>query len=233
MQAIILAGGFGTRLSKAIGGAPKSLAPILGRPFLWYLTQYLKSQGINEIHISVHYKADEIIEKFKGEEGIFFHQEYEPLGTGGAILYNLSFITTKEVLIFNGDVFTNLSISDFVKFHKHNGYRFTISAVKLQNPSRFGILEINSQNYITHFVEKSPTAQNAFINSGVYIANTKALHDDLMKLESEKFSIEKDFFEGNKNLTAFKNESYFIDIGVEEDYKRGQLEIPSILFNIL
>lgn len=229
MEAIILAGGFGTRLKNILPETPKILAPIDGKPMLWYLINNLQKQSINKIHISLFYKSEEIVNTFKNESGLHFHIEDEPLGTGGAILYNLNFIQSSEVLIFNGDVFTDINLNDFILFHKQNNYEFTISATKLKDASRFGALKIDSQNIITEFVEKSIHAKNVYINSGVYIANVNVLKNKLQALQKVAFSIEKDFFEGNNNLTAYRNKNYFIDIGTPEDYKKAQTEIPKCL----
>lgn len=226
LSAIILAGGFGTRLKSVVSEVPKPLAPISNLPFLFFLIKYLKQQGVNKIYLSLHHMADQIINAFKDEAGVFFNIELEPLGTGGAILHNLNFIESENIIILNGDSLTTTNIKNMLLFHKQNNSNFTISAVKVENCARFGTLEINENNFITTFYEKKSINEKGFINSGMYIANTKFLLQSLQNINKTSFSIEKEFFENNNNLMAFKNETYFIDIGIPEDYIKAQTEIP-------
>ena len=229
LKAIILAGGFGTRLQSVVKDLPKPLAPINEKPFLFYLIKYLKQEGIKEIHLSIHYLAEKIIEAFKDEDGIYFHVEKKPLGTGGAILNVLNHVNSSHVLILNGDSFGKVNIMEMLNFHNKKNSKFTISAVEMQNTERFGRLEINKKDRITGFIEKTPNAGKGYINTGIYIANTKELKKDLEIINKQYFSLEKDFLEINKDLFAFKNQAYFIDIGIPEDYERAKIEIPDKL----
>lgn len=225
LEAIILSGGFGTRLKSVLNNVPKPMAPIDGKPFLFYLVKHLKQQGIQKIHLSLHHMAESIIQEFENEEGISFFTEDVPLGTGGAILRNLDFIKSENVLILNGDTFNEININQMLNFHVSHENKFTIGAIKVPNASRFGLLELEN-NRIINFKEKSSEPCEGLINSGLYIANTNFLKEILKTVGKKSFSIEQDFFHHNKELSAFQSSVYFIDIGIPEDYKKAQSEIP-------
>lgn len=221
-----MAGGFGTRLKGFLGDTPKPLAPVNGKPFLRYLVKNLKEQGISKIHLSLYHMAEKIIEEFKGEAGIEFHIEDAPLGTGGAVLFNLQFIKSPHVLIVNGDVICSISIEQMLQFHLQEQSIFTIATTNYKNPERFGTLTIDQSFNITQFKEKQ-LLKSGYINCGIYIADTSILTHSLIKLNKQVFSLEFDFFMQNRiKLMAFKSEASFIDIGVIEDYKKVQNFMP-------
>jgi NDP-sugar pyrophosphorylase family protein len=225
-EAIVLAGGLGTRLKSIIAEVPKPLAPINGKSFLSYLIANLKKQGISKIHLSIHHLAEKIIETFKEEEGLEFHLEEDLLGTGGAIRFNLQFVKSENIFVFNGDVMSSTNLFEMQNFHLKHESQFTISATSVEDVSRFGSLQILENGKIANFGEKALEGKG-FINSGIYLANAKFLNEELCKIQKNSFSIEKDFFEGNKNLLAFKNEGYFFDIGTPKDYLDFQEKVKS------
>lgn len=228
LEAIILAGGLGTRLKSEIFDVPKPMAPIADRPFLFYLIDYLRKQEVGKIHLSLYYKAEEIINKVEGKSRIQYNVEKEPLGTGGAILHNLQFVNSKHIVIVNGDVFCNLNLSQMFNFHLFNNSKFTIAAVKIKNVERFGVMKLNKQSKIIKFTEKQK-CKTGYINAGFYIAEVKYLKHQLEKIQKTQFSLEKDFFENNSDVYAFKTDEYFIDIGTPEDYKKAQKELIKFL----
>lgn len=227
MEAIILAGGLGTRLRSKVKHIPKSLAPIQSRPFLEYLLDHLIAYGINRIVFSVGYKADHISDYFKhsykGCE-IVYATEEKPLGTGGAIKNAMKLVTNDEVLVANGD---SLFLTDLTKlFNTHRAANADVTfALKLmKNIKRYGTLKMNEDNRITHFYEKKPTKEG-LINTGTYIFNTTAF---LKQNLPEVFSIEKDFFEQKLEKLTFighPSSGYFLDIGIPVDFKKAQHEI--------
>ena len=224
--AIILAGGFGTRLQTLVSDVPKPLAPINGHPFLSYQMNYLKHFGIKKIILSVGYLSEKIIEFYGSEfDGLQINYvvENEPLGTGGGIRLGLEQCEDEYALVLNGDSFFDVDISEFFRLHVNELSQFSLALRKVENASRYGAIETDTNNRIISFKEKADEKKSGYINGGVYILNKK-MYLDTNPL-STNFSIEKDFFEkqhGKIIIKGFEFTGYFIDIGVPEDYKQAQ-----------
>lgn len=214
MQAIILAGGFGTRLKSVVQDLPKPMALINGKPFLEYIFKYLKKQGIKEVILSVFYKKEVIKEYFKDSfDGIniIYNEEKEPLGTGGAIKDALKFVND-EVYVLNGDTFFDIDLKKmFLKESK-----ICIALKQMQEFDRYGAVNIDKFSYISSFEEKAYKKQG-LINGGIYLLK-KDLFDDFSLID--KFSFEKFLQENCKTLKIQTKvfDDYFIDIGIPEDY---------------
>lgn len=228
MKAIILAGGFGSRLKSVIKDTPKPMADINGTPFLSLLIQDLRRFGINEVIICVHHLKEQIINYFGNNflgVKINYSIEETPLGTGGAILNAvLSFNLTEPFLVLNGDSFVKVDYNDFI--NKSKTADLGIVVRHKENASRSGVIKLSGDK-ITAFAEKDPAYKSGYINAGVYFINPLIFKE--FKLP-KSFSIETDFFAeniANINAVAFKSDDYFIDIGVPEDYKRAVLELKN------
>lgn len=225
-EAIILAGGLGTRLRESVPDLPKCMAPVAGRPFLFYVINYLRSQGINSFIFSLGYKHEVIEEYLAKEFATLTYQtviEQEPLGTGGAIQLALQKATTDHVIVTNGDTLYKANIKQLSLFHVMAGAICTLGLKPMQKFDRYGVVEINENDTITSFKEKQ-FYQKGLINGGVYVLDKKLF---LAKGFAEKFSFEKDFLEKevvNKTLEGVVQHNYFIDIGIPEDYNRAQQE---------
>ncbi|MBF7068204.1 D-glycero-D-manno-heptose 1-phosphate guanosyltransferase [Campylobacter volucris] len=216
MQAIILAGGFGTRLKSVVQDLPKPMAPINDKPFLEYIFKYLKKQGIKEVILSVFYKKEVIKEYFKDSfDGIniIYNEEKEPLGTGGAIKDALKFVND-EVYVLNGDTFFDIDLKKM--FLKES--RICIALKQMQEFDRYGAVNIDKFGYISSFEEKAYKKQG-LINGGIYLLK-KDLFDDFSLMD--KFSFEEFLQENCKTLKIQTQvfDDYFIDIGIPEDYER-------------
>ncbi|EPT6722512.1 D-glycero-D-manno-heptose 1-phosphate guanosyltransferase [Campylobacter coli] len=215
MQAIVLAGGLGTRLRSVVQDLPKPMAPINGKPFLAFVLEYLKKQGITEIILSVSYKYELIQEYFKDEfHGMKIHYniEKELLGTGGAIKDALKLVKN-EVYVVNGDTFFDIDLKKLVL----NGSKICIALKQMQNFDRYGTVNVDEQGIVTSFEEKVFKKQG-LINGGIYLLK-KDIFDEF-SLE-KKFSFEK-FLQENFELLKIQTQifnDYFIDIGVPQDYK--------------
>ncbi|EOI0230025.1 nucleotidyltransferase family protein [Campylobacter coli] len=215
MQAIVLAGGLGTRLKSVVQDLPKPMAPINGKPFLAFVLEYLKKQGIAEVILSVSYKYELIQEYFKDEfEGmkIRYNVEKELLGTGGAIKDALKLVKN-EVYVVNGDTFFDIDLKKLVL----NGSKICIALKQMQNFDRYGTVNVDDQGIVTSFEEKVFKKQG-LINGGIYLLK-KDIFDNF-DLE-KKFSFEK-FLQENFELLKIQTQifnDYFIDIGVPQDYK--------------
>jgi len=230
-EAIILAGGFGTRLSSLVKDVPKPMANVNGKPFLAYLLGYINKYNIKRVILSVGYKW-EIIRKYFGFRylgmDIVYAIEDKPLGTGGAIKNSLRYAYDTDVLVMNGDTFFKINLDHFFKLHKNNNSLFSIALKKVNNTSRYGTIVLNN-NIIVSFKEKAEDG-NSLINGGVYIINKEFY---LSLADKEVFSLEKDFLETyykSYNFYGFVFDDYFIDIGVPEDYLRAQDEFKELKY---
>ncbi|EAH4473887.1 MULTISPECIES: D-glycero-D-manno-heptose 1-phosphate guanosyltransferase [Campylobacter] len=215
MQAIVLAGGLGTRLRSVVQDLPKPMAPINGKPFLAFVLEHLKKQEITEIILSVSYKYELIQEYFKDEfHGMKIHYniEKELLGTGGAIKDALKLVKN-EVYVVNGDTFFDIDLKKLVL----NGSKICIALKQMQNFDRYGTVNVDEQGIVTSFEEKVFKKQG-LINGGVYLLK-KDIFDEF-SLE-KKFSFEEFLQENYKSLKIQTQifDDYFIDIGIPEDYK--------------
>lgn len=230
-EAIILAGGFGTRLKEVITDLPKPMAPINEIPFLNFLLNFLTCQGITHIVISTGHLSEKITDYYgainnkavyNGTE-ISFSHEKAPLGTGGAIRLALEKCTQENVFVLNGDSFFDFDINHFAVKHKSKKSLFSLALRHVEDASRYGTVVCNETNKITSFKEKNGEKKSGQINAGIYLLNK---NEYLKRTEDLKnFSIEKDFFEKQLNedkLLGFKYDGYFIDIGIPEDYTKAQ-----------
>lgn len=229
-EAIILAGGLGTRLKGVISDIPKPLAPISGKPFLTYLLEYLDTQKLERVVLSVGYKH-EMIEQAFGNQYKNLHIQYsietEPLGTGGAIKLAMDKIVGSEVLILNGDSFIEVNLQEFNTYCKNRNAQFAITLKEMTDFDRYGTVEFDGQKILC-FNEKKPV-KKGWINSGVYF-----LKKDFFETLSfpEKFSFEKEFLEkyySECDFSGYVSNGYFIDIGIPEDYDKAQEELPEII----
>jgi Nucleoside-diphosphate-sugar pyrophosphorylase involved in lipopolysaccharide biosynthesis/translation initiation factor 2B, gamma/epsilon subunits (eIF-2Bgamma/eIF-2Bepsilon) len=231
LEAIILAGGFGTRLQGIVKDIPKPMADINGKPFLSYVMEYLSKQSLNKILLSVGYKYEIIKDyfglKYKNME-IEYIIENKPLGTGGAIKEALKHVQENDVLVLNGDSYFNADLKVMTEFHFAHNSLLTIAVKPMYNFERYGSVLLK-ENRIINFEEKS-FKKHGYINGGIYIMN-KAISNKFAHI-NDFFSFEVDFL--TKILCsllplAFISDEYFIDIGILEDYKKAQRELSSIL----
>lgn len=231
MQAIILVGGFGTRLRALFPDIPKPMAPINGRPFLAYLLDSLQKQGITSVIFPVHYLGAKIQDYFQTQYAgmqLTYIQENEPLGTGGAIVNALSLVKSDEPLfVLNGDTFVKLNYRAMFHQHAQTQSVLTLALRSVSDCSRYGKV-VTDDGYIIEFREKGESGAG-LINAGVYL-----LHPGLFKQYAmpQQFSFEKDFLFPHLDTVkpqSFITDDYFIDIGVPDDYARASRELPLIV----
>jgi D-glycero-alpha-D-manno-heptose 1-phosphate guanylyltransferase len=222
MEAIILAGGLGTRLRAAVPDLPKCLAPVNGRPFLAYLMDYLLDQGVNRFIFSLGYKHEVVtqyLQKHYPSLSLHFSVEDEPLGTGGGIKLACEQVLGEQVLILNGDTLFEADLQALLHFHTSSAAACTLALKPMQHFDRYGLVEIEADNRILAFKEKQPYDEG-LINGGIYALKIKEfLKEDF----PEKFSFERDFLErfcSTKRFYGMVQDNYFIDIGIPEDYRR-------------
>ena len=223
-EAIILAGGFGTRLKDAIPDLPKCMAPVNGRPFLFYVINYLRSQGIEKFIFSLGYKHEVIEAYLHAEFSTLDYQnliEKEPLGTGGAILASCYKTSEQTVLVVNGDTIFKVDLGTAYADHIKHDSDCTLILKPMENFDRYGVVELNDDDSIKSFEEKK-FYKSGLINGGIYFLNTEQF---LAEELPGKFSFEKDYLEKyfeTRKIYGSVQDEYFIDIGIPEDYFRVQ-----------
>ncbi|WP_312094094.1 nucleotidyltransferase family protein [Aminipila sp.] len=227
MEAIILAGGFGTRLSHIVSDVPKPMAPVAAQPFVKYIVDDLIQKGIHKVVFAVGYKKECIIDFF-GQQyqscKVEYSEEDMPLLTGGAIKKALRKCENERVFIINGDTFFDVDLSKMMGFHYSNNADITIASKRMNDFDRYGTLVLK-ENRIFEFKEKQK-CENGIINGGIYLINKELLNN----VNVDKFSFENDYLEKHtkqNRIFAFFSNGYFIDIGVEEDYKKAQKDFVS------
>jgi D-glycero-alpha-D-manno-heptose 1-phosphate guanylyltransferase len=232
--AVILAGGFGTRLQSVVSNIPKPMAPINDLPFLHYQLNYLKHFGIKNVIFSVGYLAENIKNYFGNnfnELEIEYVLEKTPLGTGGGIRLALQQSEENLVLVLNGDSFFDINLNQFYNYHINEDAQISLALREVDDASRYGTIVKNEHNTIISFQEKNNLSQPGIINGGVYIIDSSLY---LKHTPAEKnFSIEKDFFEkqlSNLSIKGFQFNGYFIDIGIPEDYQKAQHDFERFIY---
>ena len=225
-EAIILAGGFGTRLSNVID-VPKPMAPINNIPFLQILMDDLIVKGITTFYLAVGHQHEIIVNYFGSAYmgcKVNYAIEEKPLGTGGAIKRALKLVKSENVLVTNGDTFFDVDLDEMEEQHLLKKADVTIALKPMQDFDRYGEVICNDALRITNFSEKK-YCKLGVINGGVYILST-AIFDQLDF--PNQFSMEQDYFENyclEKYIYGFISQGYFIDIGIPSDYERAQREL--------
>ena len=227
-EAIILAGGCGTRLQGVVKDLPKPMAPVNDRPFLTYVLDYLIEYEYERVVLSVGYLHEKIVDyfgrKYKALE-IDYAVEEEPLGTGGGILFAMSKCKSDNVLVINGDTMFKVDLTAFEHFHQEKNGLLSIVLREVEDVSRYGSVNIGENGMITLFSEKQASSGSGFINGGVYLINRKIFEK---YPQAQKFSFEKDLmtkYYMQECFYAMPSDGYFIDIGIPEDYARAQQEL--------
>ncbi|MEF9954050.1 MAG: nucleotidyltransferase family protein [Clostridium sp.] len=228
MQAILLAGGLGTRLRTVVNDRPKPMALIGDKPFMEYVVQELRHHGITDIVFAVGYKGSMVEEYFKdgSEFGIkaAYAYEEEPLGTAGAIKNAGRFITDDSFFVLNADTFYQMDYDRLTAVKEAEDLDIALVLREVEDVSRYGeALLLESR--LVGFNEKSTEARPGTINGGIYLMK-KALLSDIWagKVSLENEMIPKWMKEG-KRLGGLVSDGYFIDIGVPNDYFKFQEDV--------
>ena len=214
----ILVGGLGTRLRGVVDDVPKPFAPVLGRPFVFYILDMLARHGASSVTLCSGYMAD-IVRKKTGTDwqGIPVHHsvEKEPLGTGGALANAREFLKSQRVLVMNGDTWLEPNFESLLASGRPTD--FVIAAVEVPDASRYGTLKIDPSGRLLAFNEKSPLTAPGLINAGMYLLSQEIL----TKLPQTKTSLETQILPGLVNegrVHVFRTHSPFLDIGIPSDY---------------
>ena len=223
-EAIILAGGVGSRLKSSVPDVPKPMAVINGKPFLYYLLTYLESQHISRIIISVGYKYETIIDYFGNDFHsipIIYVVEEKPLGTGGGITLALKECNMEHIFIMNGDSFFPVDFQELKKVHDEKKAEITLALKKIPESDRYGTTILDNNSIIVSFSEKAERKE-ALINGGIYLLDKSKFEQ---RRFAESFSFEKDYLEkvvDDKCVAGCIFNNYFVDIGTPESYEKAQ-----------
>lgn len=231
MKALLLAGGFGTRLRPLTLTRPKPLLPVYNRPHIAHVFDLLQRHGVDEAVLLTSYLAstfDYLVEE-AAEAGMVLEvsQEKEPLGTAGALKHAEAFVGGETFLVFNADVLTTADVGALVDFHRAKGAEGTILLTPVEDPSMYGVVPTDDDGRVTAFVEKPPPgeAPTNLINAGVYVLEPSVL--DRIPA-GEPWSIERATFPelvaSGAGLYALRSDSYWIDIGTPEKYLQANLD---------
>lgn len=227
MEAIILVGGLGTRLQSVIKDVPKPMADINGKPFLEYILKFLHKYGYKKIVLSVGYKKESIIEYFGNSYlsmQITYCLEDSPLGTGGAIKKALTYTSSENVLVLNGDTFFNCDLTKMMNAHIKADTCITMALKPMQKFDRYGSVLVDSDSII--MFEEKGYKEIGLINAGIYILSRSIIKS--FKENLDIFSFEKDFLEkyiADLKPNAYIEDRYFIDIGIPNDYEKAKKEL--------
>lgn len=225
MEAIVLAGGFGTRLRQVVPDLPKPMAPIAGRPFLEILLGSLARKGFERVVLSLGFMAEKISAHFGGHFAgleLVYVVENQPLGTGGAVRLAMSRCHGSPVFVCNGDTFVDVEIAA-IEQHWQNHRHPIIVGREVPDTARYGRL-LTVDGRVTGFTEKG-IAGPGLINAGCYVLNQAQLDGFAL---NAPFSLETDYLAKtvlDSDFDVFVTNGQFIDIGVPEDFRRAQTEL--------
>ncbi len=224
MKALVLAGGFGTRLRPLSCTRPKMLFPVANEPLMDWTLKNLSNGGVDTVILAVNYMAEALVRYLgptKYDLGILYSREQRQLGTGGPIRHAAEMLRDDEpFLVLNGDIISDIDYGRLVEFHKEKGGLATIALYQVPDPTRYGSVEIDGEGRILRFVEKPEPgrAPSNLINAGIYVLEQEVL--DYIP-EGRAVSTEKEVFPvlaAEKRLHGFETRGLWTDVGVPEDY---------------
>jgi mannose-1-phosphate guanylyltransferase len=229
MQALILAGGEGTRLRPLTSTVPKPVVPLVDRPFIAFMLDWLRGHGVDDVIMSCGFLASGV-RNVLGDGSAYgvrlrYVEEPQPLGTGGALKFAESLLD-ERFLMLNGDVLTDLDVTAQIALHEQRGARATLALTPVEDPSAYGLVRTRPDGEVTGFVEKpSPNEIDTHnISAGIYVLERSVL--ELLE-PNEPASIERDVFPRlvHEGLFAYVGEGYWLDIGTPERYLEGTFDI--------
>ena len=238
MQAVIIAGGKGTRLRPLTYGCPKPMLPLIDRPFLEWMINRCREANVCDILLNVQYQARQVIDYFGDGDRfgvkIRYIEESTPLDTAGAIKLAEPYFTGESLIVFNADILTSLDLLELIKFHQETKSDATLTLTKVVDIKPFGLVEINAQNQVQAFREK-PNAEQAVeflaqgidtINAGTYVLEPKIF--DVYPI-GEPLSFERKVFpnvlERGLKMMGFVSDGYWMDMGTPEKYAQAQIDV--------
>jgi mannose-1-phosphate guanylyltransferase len=232
LQALILAGGEGTRLRPLTSTIPKPVVPLVDRPFITYMIEWLRSHGVDDVILACGFMADDVRSVIGDGSSLGLRLRYieepRPLGTGGALKYAADLLADR-FLMLNGDVLTDIDLGAQLSQHERTGARATLALVKVEDPAAYGLVRCGSDQSVQAFVEKPAPGQvdTNLISAGAYVLERDVL--DEMAPAGTNISIERDVFPllVSHGLYGYVAAGYWLDIGTPERYLQGSFDILS------
>jgi mannose-1-phosphate guanylyltransferase len=232
MRAVVLVGGFGTRLRPLTLTTPKQMLPVAGRPMIEGVLEHLRRHGVDEVVLSLGYRPDAFTDAYPDAVcagvRLVYAVEPEPLDTAGAIAFAARADGIDErFLVVNGDVLTDLDLSALIERHERAGAEGTIALTKVDDPSHFGVVPTDETGRVLAFVEKPPRdeAPTDLINAGYYVLEPSVL--DRVP-EGRRVNIERETFPAmvaDGTLYAWADDAYWLDVGTPERYLQASLDL--------
>jgi mannose-1-phosphate guanylyltransferase len=232
VRALVLVGGFGTRLRPLTHHRPKQMLPIVNRPMIEHVVGHLVDHGVDDVVLSLGYQPDGFRDAYPGGRcaGASLHYaiEPEPLDTAGAIRFAaLDAGIDERFLVVNGDVLTDLDVTAFVAFHDARGAEGTIALHRVDDPSRYGVVLTDARGRVSAFIEKPPRDEAAsdLINAGTYVLEPSVI--DRIPA-GRRVSVERETFPAMAaagSLYACADDCYWIDTGTPCEYIQAQLDL--------
>ena len=246
MQDVILVGGEGTRLRPLTSTIPKPVVPLVDRPFIAYMLEWLRLHGIEDVIMSCGFLATSV-RNVLGDGSAFgirlrFVEEPDPRGTAGALKFAESMLD-ERFLMLNGDVLTDIDLTAQIAQHERTGARATLALVPVEDPTAYGLVRLTPEHAVEEFVEKPSSDQLEGIRAGDQVGGQRPLHTYANLISAGAYVLERDVLElvapdrsvsierevwprliGN-GLYGFPTESYWLDIGTPERYLKGTFDI--------
>jgi NDP-sugar pyrophosphorylase family protein len=221
LPAIILVGGQGTRLRSIVNDRPKPLAAVMGRPFLEWIIRSLVYQGVSQFILATGYRG-EMVRRHFGDGSrwgatISYSVEPQPLGTGGALRLAAERCSEEDFLVMNGDSLCNFSVERLVTCHREHSADATMWLLPMEDPSRYGGVELNDVGRVISFGEKTTGTRPSYMNAGIYTVSRRFV----MRLEADRpISLEREVFGkcSESSINAIVGDGPFIDIGTPASY---------------
>ncbi len=232
MRAVVLVGGFGTRLRPLTSDLPKQMLPILDRPMIEHVVGHLAAHDVEEVVLSLGFLPAAFLDAYPDGRcaGVPLHYAVEPeaLDTAGAIRFAAEDAGIHEAfLVLNGDVLTDLAVDELIGFHRASGAEATVSLTPVDDPSRYGVVPTDADGRVTGFVEKPPAgaAPCNWINAGTYVFEPSVID----RIEpGRRVSVEREVFPAMADegvLYGLRSEAYWVDTGTPETYLGVQLDL--------
>lgn len=226
-RALILVGGYGTRLRPLTLSRPKPLIEFANKPILLHQIEALVEAGVTEVILAVSYRADQMEKELEAEAvklgiNLIFSHENEPLGTAGPLALAKKHLlkSSNPFFVLNSDIICHFPFNELAKFHEKHGKEGTIVVTKVEEPSKYGVVVYDDDNCVKSFIEKPQEFISNKINAGIYILNPSVLN----RIELQPTSIEKEvfpFMASDNQLYAFELENFWMDIGQPKDFLTG------------
>jgi mannose-1-phosphate guanylyltransferase len=230
LQALILAGGEGTRLRPLTSTIPKPVVPLVGRPFISYMLTWLREHGVEDVILGCGFMADRVKAVLGNGSALGIRLRYleepRPLGTGGALKFAEDWLDDRFFML-NGDVLTDIDLTEQLSRHERTGARATLALYPVADPSAYGLVRLDTDGSVTDFVEKPGPEEldTNLISAGAYILQRDLL--DGMAPAGTNISIERDVFPTliGHGLYGYEASGYWLDIGTPDRYLKGTYDI--------